>query len=306
MSKLKQIRAKHLGHAIMVTFAGASLFNIKDFIYAMHPNEWLAWTLAGALAAGLVVFAAILSETRWRSTGFYVTLAVVAGLTAISGAIQGAAYAHAVGLAGWAMGIAMPLFGELGASLALSIYAKEQQARSMDEAQKQLSDGVRKTIIEALSNVDRAKVEAQVNRAVTVITREMVDASIHDMIAELRGGRSVQLDVQPVVQLDTPSVQQNTSENTPNTPNLVVLDTNAVQSAVQKSALDLANEKRKAEKLDAMRIVLGAYHQNPDASLRDVAGLVNRSPETIRNWLKDLEGQGVVHVNGNVKVLRSV
>jgi hypothetical protein len=58
---------------------------------------------------------------------------VVAGLTAISGAIQGAAYAHAVGLAGWAMGIAMPLFGELGASLALSIYAKEQQARSMDE-----------------------------------------------------------------------------------------------------------------------------------------------------------------------------
>lgn len=286
----------------MVTFAGASLFNIKDFIYAMHPNEWLAWTLAGALAAGLVVFAAILSETRWRSTGFYVTLAVVAGLTAISGAIQGAAYAHAVGLAGWAMGIAMPLFGELGASLALSIYAKEQQARSMDEAQKQLSDGVRKTIIDALSNVDRAKVEAQVNRAVAVITREMVDASIHDMITEMRGGRSVQLDVQ----LDTPTVKQNALENTPSTPNLVVLDTNPVQSTVQKSALELANEKRKADKLDAMRIVLGAYHQNPDASLRDVAGLVNRSPETIRNWLKDLESQGIVHVNGSVTVLNSL
>lgn len=302
MNKLKQIKAKHLGHAIMVTFAGASLFNIKDFIYAMHPNEWLAWTLAGALAAGLVVFAAILSETRWRSTGFYVTLAVVAGLTAISGAIQGAAYAHAVGLAGWAMGIAMPLFGELGASLALSIYAKEQQARSMDEAQKQLSDGVRKTIIDALSNIDRAKVEAQVNRAVAVITREMVDASIHDMITEMRSGRSVQ----SVVQLDTPTVQQITLESTPNTPNLVNLDTNPVQPVVQKSALELANEKRKAEKLDAMRIVLGAYHQNPDASLRDVAGLVSRSPETIRNWLKDLEGQGVVHVNGSVKVLRSL
>jgi len=302
VNKLKQIKAKHLGHVIMVTFAGASLFNIKDFIYAMHPNDWLAWTLAVALAAGLVVFAAILSETRWRSTGFYVTLAVVAGLTAISGAIQGAAYAHAVGLAGWAMGIAMPLFGELGASLALSIYAKEQQARSMDEAQKQLSDGVRKTIIDALSNIDRAKVEAQVNRAVAVITREMVDASIHDMITEMRSGRSVQ----SVVQLDTPTVQQITLESTPNTPNLVNLDTNPVQPVVQKSALELANEKRKAEKLDAMRIVLGAYHQNPDASLRDVAGLVSRSPETIRNWLKDLEGQGVVHVNGSVKVLRSL
>lgn len=305
MTRLKQIRAKHLGHAIMVTFAGASLFNIKDFIYTMHPNEALAWTLAVALAAGLVVFSALLSETRWRSTGFYITLIVVAGLTAISGAIQGAAYAHAVGWPGWLMGVSMPLFGELGASLALSIYAKEQQARSMDEAQKQLSDGVRKTIIEALSNVDRAKVEAQVNRAVTIITREMVDASIHDMIAELRGGR-VQLDVQPVVQLDAPSVQQNALGNTPNTPNLVVLDTNPVQPVVQKSALELANEKRKADKLDAMRIVLGAYHQNPDASLRDVAGLVNRSPETIRNWLKDLENQGIVHVNGSVTVLNSL
>lgn len=301
MSKLKQIKAKHLGHAIMVTFAGASLFNIKDFIYAMHPNEWLAWTLAVALAAGLVVFSALLSEARWRSTGFYVTLVVVAGLTVVSGFIQGGAYSRAIGWPGWAMGFAMPLFGELGASLALSIYAKEQQARSMDEAQKQLSDGVRKTIIEALSNVDRAKVEAQVNRAVTIITREMVDASIHDMIAELRSGR-----VQPVVQLDTPFVQQNTLENTPSTPNLAVLDTNPVQSTVQKSALELANEKRKADKLDAMRIVLGAYHQNPDASLRDVAGLVNRSPETIRNWLKDLESQGVVHVNGSVTVLNSL
>lgn len=301
MSKLKQIKAKHLGHAIMVTFAGASLFNIKDFIYAMHPNDWLAWTLAVALAAGLVVFSALLSETRWRSTGFYVTLVVVAGLTAVSGFIQGGAYSRAIGWPGWAMGFAMPLFGELGASLALSIYAKEQQARSMDEAQKQLSDGVRKTIIEALSNVDRAKVEAQVNRAVTIITREMVDASIHDMIAELRSGR-----VQPVVQLDTPTVQQITLESTPNTPNLAVFDTNPVQSTVQKSALELANEKRKADKLDAMRIVLGAYHQNPDASLRDVAGLVNRSPETIRNWLKDLESQGIVHVNGSVTVLNSL
>lgn len=302
MTRLKQIRAKHLGHAIMVTFAGASLFNISDFIYTMHPDKALAWTLAVALAAGLVVFSALLSETRWRSTGFYITLIVVAGLTAISGAIQGAAYAHAVGWPGWLMGVSMPLFGELGASLALSIYAKEQQARSMDEAQKQLGDGVRKTIIDALSNVDRAKVEAQVNRAVTIITREMVDASIHDMITEMRSGRSVQ----SVVQLDTPTVQQNALENTPSTPNLVVLDTNPVQSVVQKSALELANEKRKADKLDAMRIVLGAYHQNPDASLRDVAGLVNRSPETIRNWLKDLESQGIVHVNGSVTVLNSL
>lgn len=306
MSKLKQIKAKHLGHAIMVTFAGASLFNIKDFVYAMHPNDWLAWTISVALAAGLVVFSALLSETRWRSTGFYITLIVVAGLTAISGAIQGAAYAHAVGWPGWLMGVSMPLFGELGASLALSIYAKEQQARSMDEAQKQLSDGVRKTIIEALSSVDRAKVEAQVNRAVAVITREMVDASIHDMIAELRSGRIVQLDVQQPAQLDAPTVQQNPPESTVSTPNLTALDTPTVQPVVQKSALELANEKRKAEKLDAMRIVLGAYHQNPDASLRDVAGLVKRSPQTISNWLKEMESQGVVHVNGSVKVLGSV
>lgn len=301
---MRRIQPKHLAHVCMLAFAGASLFNLQAYMEQYHGNVALSWSLAGALAFVLVILAALLSELTWnlRNVGFLTVLAVTTGLTIVSGAIQGSAYAKdGNALAGYALGFALPGLGELGLALAISAYNRSLDGREVSAAQRELATGVRRHLVDAIAQVDKSLIEAQVNRAVGKVTKELVDSVVVDMIAELRVGR-VQLDVQPVVQLDTP----NPPENTPSTPNLVVLDTNSVQPVVQKSALDLANEKRKAEKLDAMRIVLGAYHENPDASLRDVAGLVRRSPETIRNWLKDLECQGVVHVNGSVKVLRSL
>ncbi len=292
MNRTKQIKAKHLGHAIMVTFAGASLFNIKDFIYAMHPNDWLAWTLAVALAAGLVVFSALLSEARWRSTGFYVTLVVVAGLTAVSGFIQGGAYSHAIGWPGWAMGFAMPVFGELGASLALSIYAKEQQARSMDEAQKQLSDGVRKTIIEALSNVDRAKVEAQVNRAVTIITREMVDASIHDMIAELRVGR--QPEIAQFAVSEPAQIAEIATEKPENTPIFQEKDDPIAKMHAAKQ-----------EKIAQRRVNILQLIEGHGAKLEELAERAGCSTRTIRNDLEALQAAGHnMSINGVIKLVK--
>lgn len=305
---MKRIQPKHLAHVCMLAFAGASLFNLQAYIEQYHGNVALSWSLAGALAFVLVILAALLSELTWnlRNIGFLTVLVVTTGLTIVSGAIQGSAYAKdGNAWAGYALGFALPGLGELGLALAISAYNRSLDGREVSAAQRELATGVRRHLVDAIAQVDKSLIEAQVNRAVGKVTKELVDSVVVDMITELRGGR-VQLDVQPVVQLDTPTVQPSTLENTPNTSNLVVLDTNPVQPVVQKSALELANEKRKADKLDAMRIVLGAYHQNPDASLRDVAGLVNRSPETIRTWLKDMEGQGIVHVNGNVKVLRSL
>ncbi len=302
----RYFKVKHAAHLVMIAFASASLFNIQAFFQSIEDNWYLSWSLAIALAAVLVVLAWMLSGLEWKINAKFLTvLLVTIGLAIVSGSIQGAAYALHAGGAGWLLGFALPGLGELGLALAISAYNRSLDGREVSAAQRELAAGVRRHLVDAIAQVDRSLIETQVNRAVGKVTKELVDSVVVDMITELRGGR-VQLDVQPVVQLDVQNGQQNTPENTPSTPNLVVSDTNPVQPVVQKSALDLANEKRKADKLDAMRIVLGAYHQNPDASLRDVAGLVNRSPETIRTWLKDLEGQGIVHVNGNVKVLKGI
>jgi DNA-binding CsgD family transcriptional regulator len=74
-----------------------------------------------------------------------------------------------------------------------------------------------------------------------------------------------------------------------NTPNLDKLD----------SPLALANEKRRQAKLEAQRIMLNLYRDNPFAPSKDIAEQLNKSPQTINNWLKDLEEQKVIHKNGN-------
>ena len=73
-----------------------------------------------------------------------------------------------------------------------------------------------------------------------------------------------------------------------NTPNLDKLE-----------PLALANEKRRQAKLDAQRIMLSLYRDNPFAPSKDVAERLSKSPQTINNWLKDLEDAKVIHRNGN-------
>lgn len=52
-----------------------------------------------------------------------------------------------------------------------------------------------------------------------------------------------------------------------------------------------------------MDTLLDIYKQNPKASLRSVGRQLGRSPQTISNWLDELETRGIVHRNGQVEVL---
>lgn len=67
----------------------------------------------------------------------------------------------------------------------------------------------------------------------------------------------------------------------------------------QESPLALANERRRQAKLESQRIMLDIYKANPFAPAKDVADQLSKSPQTINNWLKDLEEQKIIHKNGN-------
>lgn len=77
------------------------------------------------------------------------------------------------------------------------------------------------------------------------------------------------------------------------------LDTNTPNLDKVDSPLAIANEKRRQAKLQAQRIMLDIYRDNPFAPSRDVAERLSKSPQTITNWLKDLEEQKIIHKNGN-------
>lgn len=192
----KHLNVQTAGHVVMSAFAAASLANVESFFATLHPGlPALSWGLGVALGLGLVVMAGLLSGMMWdwRDARFVVVLSVTAGLALLSGGIQGAAYdAHMQSiLAAYVLGLALPVIGELGVALAVSAYSQAQRRQRMADAQTQLADGVRAQIGEAIATIDAAKVRAQVERAAALITREIVDATVQDMIADLHRGRAI-------------------------------------------------------------------------------------------------------------------
>lgn len=75
----------------------------------------------------------------------------------------------------------------------------------------------------------------------------------------------------------------------------------------QKAAAKLSNPVSKTVQPEPSKAVQGKgdvddaiaiYRSNPKASLRFVSNRVGRSPQTISNWLDDLEAAGRIHRNG--------
>lgn len=194
----KHLNVQLAGHCVMTAFAAASLANVESFFAHLHPGlPALSWGLGVALGLGLVVMAGLLSGMIWNWTDsrFQVVAGTGAALALLSGGIQGAAYdAHmANSIAAYVLGLSLPVVGELGVALAVSAYTQTQRRQRMTDAQNQLAEGVRSMIGEAVTTIDPTKVRSQVERAAAVITREIVDATVADMIADLQRGRTVGL-----------------------------------------------------------------------------------------------------------------
>lgn len=186
--------ARFATHLLMIAFAVASLGNIKDFFMTLHAGLQVAWGLGIALGGALVIMAALLSEMAWnpKDSRFRVVGGVTLALSLLSGSIQAWAYSqHMDGWAAAGLGFSLPIVGELGLSFALSAYNKAMANRRVEEAQTKLADGVRDMISEAVEAIDRAKVQAQVDRATNVIVRAVVNNVVSGMLSELQSDDTI-------------------------------------------------------------------------------------------------------------------
>lgn len=186
--------ARFATHLLMIAFAVASLGNIKDFFMTLHAGLQVAWGLGIALGGALVIMAALLSEMAWnpKDSRFRVVGGVTLALSLLSGSIQAWAYSqHMDGWAAAGLGFSLPIVGELGLSFALSAYNKAMANRRVEEAQTKLADGVRDMISAAVEAIDRAKVQAQVDRATNVIVRAVVNNVVSGMLSELQSDDTI-------------------------------------------------------------------------------------------------------------------
>lgn len=285
------------GHVVMLAFAFASLANVESFFAHLHPGlPALSWGLGIALGIGLVVMAGLLSGMvwDWNDPRFQVVLIVTTGLALLSGGIQAAAYAAHMEsmIAAVIVGLALPCVGELGVALAVSAYQQSMRRQRMNNAQDMLADGVRGQIGEAIAQIDKSKIEAQVNRAASIVTREIVDATIHDMIAELRRNRQVNTDMAKPVTDDL------TQES---------LETPLINTEIDEFTQRMTDAKRKksTDRQITLLEILRDEFNGMDADTLNKTELGDRlgcTRQTIGKDLEALSAAGKITLNGHVTI----
>lgn len=295
----RHLTVQTAGHVVMCAFAAASLANVESFFAYLHPGlPALSWGLGVALGVGLVVMAGLLSGMvwDWRDARFEVVLGVTAGLALLSGGIQAAAYAtHMKSLiAACVVGLALPIVGELGVALAVSAYVQAQRRQRMADAQAQLADGVRSEIGAAIAAIDKSKIEAQVNRAAGIVTREIVDATILDMIDELRRNRQGKIadieQTQPPIEQPSKSIEQSEAPKD-------IQDNRVGHSP--KTVLDAFNVQRQAEIEQRRQQVLNILSEHLTLGVTELHNLLGGNEvctrSTLNNDLNALAEAGQVY-----------
>lgn len=293
--------AQVAGHVVMWSFAAASIANVESFFATLHPGlPVLSWGLGIALGIGLVVMAGLLSGMVWdiKDARFQVVLMVTTGLSLLSGGIQAAAYAAHMGsiYAAIIVGLALPVIGELGVAIAVSAYSQAQRRQRMADAQNQLSDGVRAQIGDAIANIDRSKIEAQVNRAATLVTKAIVDSTIDDMLSDLRKESPA---ISSAVNNESAKPD---SDLTPDGAEASVINTE-INGFTQKMAD--AKRKKSTERQTTLLDILRNEFNGMEAEVlnkTELGGRLGCTRQTISSDLDALRKSGLLNLNGHVVV----
>lgn len=275
-----------------------------------HVSYPYFWSLLGGLVFFVVIeginFAATFTRDRGESLKekhqetiaslklsrlvnwcFALTVLAVAMLETLPGAvaryygeISGADFGFRIGI------LILPWFSKMGASIfsasmVLDTLEGTAAARKQRRIQEKKDAAAAEIEIETMRLEAAARIAQQ--DADAKQKRELERLKVE---AKLNGNRS---------ESDRKSVQIND-------PNSAEQEPNTESNAKPNSPLDKVNANRKAQRELGKARMLEIYKENPDASLRDVGDIVGKSPSTISDWLKELEGENLVSVNGQVHV----
>lgn len=166
---------RYATHAVMISFALASLGNIKTFLVdANHPVE-VAWLLGIALGTSLVLISILLSETDRRSPAWLWLAATGTSLALISGSMQAAEYSkHLSGAWPVLLGFGIPLAGEILLALALAAYERSVEDRKFHTINKTIESAVAHQIEAAISDFDPAAIRKRINITVNDLANKAV------------------------------------------------------------------------------------------------------------------------------------
>ena len=175
----------NLVHAVMVTFAVASLGNVASFINLAHGSHLVAYALGAAIGAVLVVTSIMLTKIdRQHERETFITISAIVAVSAVlSGTIQYWAYsAHLSTLQAVILGYGVPVVGEACLAYAASMYSQAQRRAVIRSATDGTQDRIAEIIADSLSNIDTSKVKRQVAKTVDQIVMAQVNEVARTMM----------------------------------------------------------------------------------------------------------------------------
>lgn len=275
MSKHKLLSIESATHALILLFTLTSWANIKAFLVGAGHDPLAAALLSGALGAALAVVSLAISRLDLATEKqTFCTLAIVGGgLALLSGALQAAEYGRHLG-PGWAvaLGFGVPCLGEVGLSLASSLYGKSQRRAELRGINGKIEQAITGNLDQAIAGFDPTTIQKRIDKTLNRVALAAVGGVESDLLA--------------LYNAPLPDREEDVSPN------------------VQRSEGDLgiANAAR-LSKVSANVDKTFTLIQCGDKSLGAIADEVGVTTKTISRYIDRLREQGhTITVNGVCKV----
>lgn len=275
MNKHKLLSIESATHTLTVLFGLTSLANVNSFLRNAGHDHIAATALSVALGAALIVVSIALTRIDWQAEKqtFYSLIAVGLALGVISGALQSDTYAqHLTGLWPYLLGYGVPLVGEVGLSLASSLFSKAQRRSELRAVNAKIEQAIITNLDEAINSFDPSAIQRRIDKTLNRVA-----------LAAVGGVESNLMAVYGAIEQDrkediTPNVQPSGGD------------------------LDVANAVRLSKKQGNMDKTF-ALIQCGDKSLGAIADEVGVSEKTITRYIDQFREQGhAVTVNGVCRV----
>lgn len=268
----KHLTIERAVEAIIAIFALSGVANAAEYLSA-HHNQLTAYGLSIALGGVLVACSVMLARTDWeRERGvFWAMLAATLGALALTSAVQTLAYHEEYGIyQALLFGVGFPAIAECVLPVATSIFIAARRRRMIaeidDHAERQVTQAIADSMVDLDDYIDKSR--QYVGRQIDKLVRAKIDNVVGRML--------------PEIDAEAPELPK--SDSVPD---------------AAPQGLDKANQTRKQAKREAIDRMLSIYSVNPHASLREVGERIDRSAETVRGYLTELEEVGRIHRNGN-------
>ena len=285
MSKHKLLSIESATHALILLFTLTSWANIKAFLVGAGHDVLAAALLSGALGAALAIVSLAISKLDMQAEKqtFYALTLVGGGLALLSGALQAAEYSRHLG-PGWAiaLGFGVPCLGEIGLSLASSLFSKSQRRAELRSVNAKIEQAITNNLDQALMKFDPSTIQKRIDKALNTVAIRAVDGVTANLLS-LYGDN--QPDREEGARADTPpSVRQ---------------DADITHTVPTPDDLSAARVDKKNARMDKALALI----QCGDRSLGAIADEVGVSEKTVGRYIDAFREQGHdISVNGVCKL----